>query len=458
MTEKKKHFVSLSVKPLFVLLLGLVLGVCVCLLANFTGEQIIERSYMSDKAVLKRTNRAAQEFQSFVRQNSISTRDTDMLARWGESRKNYYIMLYHDQRQILEIGWWGADSAAVDAYSLKEQMASVVYPIVFRNGTFYAVIYDNSDSGLYDLLWIVSLLLGCAVLALTLLAYNRRVARKVVAISHEVQSIGEGNLYLQLTPEGNDELTQLTASVEQMRLSLLRKTSEEQRALQQNSDLITAMSHDIRNPLTALLGYLDLAKNGQYRSEDELQSYLDAAYGKAEQLKTLTDELFRYSLLFGCKELPMQMEIYDARLLLEQLLGESRVQLQQQGFMVQLLPGATDAEITQLEQNIAAMPSVTELLREGKTPEDMMNLALAGFNPNVLDEREVQYKCDCSAERTEEMLLSLGRKELEKLRDEDPDCEVVCHFCHTKYHFDLNQLVEKAAYKKEASEESNENA
>jgi len=106
LTEKKKHFVSLSVKPLFVLLLGLVLGVCVCLLANFTGEQIIERSYMSDKAVLKRTNRAAQEFQSFVRQNSISTRDTDMLARWGESRKNYYIMLYHDQRQILEIGWW----------------------------------------------------------------------------------------------------------------------------------------------------------------------------------------------------------------------------------------------------------------------------------------------------------------------------------------------------------------
>ena len=128
------------------------------------------------------------------------------------------------------------------------------------------------------------------------------------------------------------------------------------------------------------------------------------------------------------------------------------------GYLLQLLPGATDAEITQLEQNIAAMPSVTELLRDGKTPEDMMTLALAGFNPNVLDEREVQYKCDCSAERTEEMLLSLGRKELEKLRDEDPDCEVVCHFCHTKYHFDLNQLVEKAAYKKEAAEEPNENA
>ena len=111
------------------------------------------------------------------------------------------------------------------------------------------------------------------------------------------------------------------------------------------------------------------------------------------------------------------------------------------GFMVQLLPGATDAEIDRLEKNINAMPSVTELLHAGKTPEDMMQMALAGFNPNVLDERTVQYQCDCSAERTKEMLLSLGRAELERMRDEDPNCEVVCHFCHSKYQYDLNALL-----------------
>ena len=111
------------------------------------------------------------------------------------------------------------------------------------------------------------------------------------------------------------------------------------------------------------------------------------------------------------------------------------------GFMVQLLPGATDAEIDRLEKNINAMPSVTELLHAGKTPEDMMQMALAGFAPNVLDERTVQYQCDCSAERTKEMLLSLGRAELERMRDEDPNCEVVCHFCHSKYQYDLNALL-----------------
>ena len=127
------------------------------------------------------------------------------------------------------------------------------------------------------------------------------------------------------------------------------------------------------------------------------------------------------------------------------------------GYLLQLLPGATDAEITQLEQNIAAMPSVTEMLHAGKTTEDMMNLAMAGFNPSVLDEREVRYQCDCSRERTEQMLLSLGRKELEKLRDEDPHCEVVCHFCHTKYEFDLNKLVKKAVEKATPASENAEN-
>ena len=111
------------------------------------------------------------------------------------------------------------------------------------------------------------------------------------------------------------------------------------------------------------------------------------------------------------------------------------------GYLLQLLPGATDAEIDQLEKNIAAMPSVTEMLQAGKTPKDMMELAMAGFAPQVLDEREVQYQCDCSPERTKEMLLSLGRREIEKMRDEDPHCEVVCHFCHSKYQFDLNELL-----------------
>ena len=323
MTEKR--FVSLNIKPLLAFFFGVVLGVLVYLFVNYTGTLVIEKTYMTDSAVASRAWKTAQRLQAYVRENNLTAGDTEALSRWGAEQGSCYIALYRNQQFVGEIGWWGSDSS-MDSYSFDASSSGYTYPVVFRGMTYQAVVYDFSEADLYNILWVAALVLGFGTVALVLLGYSQRVTKAIVAASAEVRAIGEGNLYLQLEPKGNDELTQLTASVEQMRLSLLRKTSEEQRALQQNSDLITAMSHDIRNPLTALLGYLDLAKNGQYRSAEELQSYLDAAHGKAEQLKSLTDELFRYSLLFGCKELPLQLESYDAGLLLEQLqIGRAHV-------------------------------------------------------------------------------------------------------------------------------------
>ena len=126
------------------------------------------------------------------------------------------------------------------------------------------------------------------------------------------------------------------------------------------------------------------------------------------------------------------------------------------GYLLQLLPGATDAEIDTLEKNIAAMPSVTEMLRAGKTPKDMMELAMAGVAPQVLEERTGGYQCDCSEERTKGMLLSLGRAELVRMRDEAPHCEVVCHFCHSRYQYDLNDLI--AEYDAQAAQRAAEEA
>ena len=111
------------------------------------------------------------------------------------------------------------------------------------------------------------------------------------------------------------------------------------------------------------------------------------------------------------------------------------------GFILQLLPGATEAEIAHLEKNIAALPQVTAMLAEGKTPEDMMQLALAGFAPEVLDSDTVTYQCDCSEDRVRRMLRSLGRKEVERLREEDPHAEVDCQFCDKVYHIDLGELL-----------------
>ena len=100
-------------------------------------------------------------------------------------------------------------------------------------------------------------------------------------------------------------------------------------------------------------------------------------------------------------------------------------------------------EINHLEKNIKAMPSVTTMLEEGKTVRDMLELALEGFQPDILDSYHVTYRCDCSEERVENMIRSLGKKEVEKLRDEDPIAEVNCQFCNKNYKVDLNKLLKK---------------
>lgn len=112
------------------------------------------------------------------------------------------------------------------------------------------------------------------------------------------------------------------------------------------------------------------------------------------------------------------------------------------GFIIQLLPFASDECIDIIEKNIANMSSVTNLLELGYTAEDLAVRALEGLEPNVLDDFEVNYKCGCSRERTERILHSLGKKDIAEL-SQDEITEVKCHFCGKTYRFTRDELLKK---------------
>ena len=111
------------------------------------------------------------------------------------------------------------------------------------------------------------------------------------------------------------------------------------------------------------------------------------------------------------------------------------------GFIIQLLPFASDACIDVIEKNIAKMSSVTNLLELGYTAESIAMLALEGLEPNVLDNFEVSYKCGCSRERTERILYSLNKKDIAEL-SQDEVTEVKCHFCKKSYKFTRDEILE----------------
>lgn len=109
------------------------------------------------------------------------------------------------------------------------------------------------------------------------------------------------------------------------------------------------------------------------------------------------------------------------------------------GFLIQLLPFAPEEAIDVIEKNINGMQSVTQMLSDGMSAEDIAMKALEGLEPNVLDDFEVSYRCDCNRQRVERALVSLGKSELEELAKEE-NTEVKCHFCDKAYNFSSEEI------------------
>ena len=114
------------------------------------------------------------------------------------------------------------------------------------------------------------------------------------------------------------------------------------------------------------------------------------------------------------------------------------------GYLLQLLPGATEEEISLVENNIKNIPSITNFFESGHDVYDIINTVMDGFNPSILDETDVKYQCDCSRERVKKALISIGIKDLEMLRDEEDQIEMGCQYCDAKYYFtkkDLDHII-----------------
>ena len=111
------------------------------------------------------------------------------------------------------------------------------------------------------------------------------------------------------------------------------------------------------------------------------------------------------------------------------------------GYLIQLLPCADEKVIDIIENNIKSLPSVTEMLSSGVTVEEMDLKVLDGLTPNVLDDFSAEYKCDCSKERVERALISIGRNDLKEMAAENENTEVCCHFCDKKYSFSSEELI-----------------
>lgn len=112
------------------------------------------------------------------------------------------------------------------------------------------------------------------------------------------------------------------------------------------------------------------------------------------------------------------------------------------GFIVQLMPFADDDTIAKLEENVQKIDSVTKMLNDGKTPEQILEVLLDGLEPEFTDTTPVRFHCNCDRERIEKALISIGAKELQSMIDDGEPITMNCHFCNTDYTFQVDELKE----------------
>lgn len=116
------------------------------------------------------------------------------------------------------------------------------------------------------------------------------------------------------------------------------------------------------------------------------------------------------------------------------------------GFIIQLLPGCPEEMISNIENALSDIPSITQMLSSGMSTDDIAIRAMKGIKVDKLDEYEISYKCDCSRERVEKALISTGMDSLKEMADSDEDTMVECHFCDKVYKFtpnDIKNIIKK---------------
>lgn len=319
---------------LYVSLLGVLLGAVLYFAVGALGQVLIDTVYMREENVAQRKAEIYSRLNSYVTRNEISGKDTAALAQWTAENDYVTVLLYDSGSHHRSFS--GGKAIGTDGEIVYDSAQyGRLYPLRFSDGVYLIAIVDNSQVR-------ESLLVNAAAVAvagggfiLLLLLYMNHLTRRIIALSRAAEELGAGKLEQSISAQGSDEVSTLARSMEEMRLSLLQQMGSESRAWQANTELLTAISHDIRTPMTSMIGYLGLLNDSDFSDVERCRQFSRSAYSKAMDLKDLTDELFKYFLVFGSAELELDMERYDGRLLLEQLVSEAAFTLTEAGFRVQ---------------------------------------------------------------------------------------------------------------------------
>lgn len=207
------------------------------------------------------------------------------------------------------------------AFCFSLSFAAVILFASYISKTYIYSNRNNLNPFMYNMILLGVFMTGIIVFIISFLIVTKNEIKYIKYISENVEIVANKELGSTLKVAGNDELAELSRNINSMSRQLKEKFEREREIENTKTELITNVSHDLRTPLTAIIGYLDFLKNEKFKNEEEEKEYLNSAYNLSIKLKRLIDELFEYTKLSSSE---VQLEFVNVNIcaILNQLLGE----------------------------------------------------------------------------------------------------------------------------------------
>lgn len=345
---------KLEVKLIASLIFSFIISVFIFLLTQTLGDKLLNNYFDKTSFLANQKIQAISEFKTYVLDNNLSINDYDKLKSWNRKNKYVNLFIYKDNNLV----YYPDKNNELTSYEQYKEKP------IFPSNALVDISFTDANAKIYMecffeyKYYYISIFFGVAIslfcfIILILFFINKKITY-IGLLENEIKILEGGDLTYPITIGSNDELSSLAQSINDMRKSFIERLENEDEAKLANSELITALSHDLRTPLTALVGYLDIIEYKKYKTDEAFNQYIHNSREKAYQIKYLSDKLFEYFTVFNTRD-SLEFEVFNGNELLEQLIQEQIFMLDNKGFQFDITSSDTPFS---LEINLISMRRV----------------------------------------------------------------------------------------------------
>ena len=330
-------------------LISLLVGVVAFSVSFLLGNILLDKTVYGHSFANKMADQQFSALQEYVEEEGISLGNIQRLNAWCSRGEKVYLTIYQNDTLVYESHIFGTDNNDMSAQEFNPNMedSDNEYILTLQGDVkVRAFLYYYAGDAFNFWMTVISGLLAFAAFSLCFVLLISRKVAYITQLKEELDILSGGQLEYPVTISGKDELGELASGINHMRRSIIKHQEAENQMRYANSELITAMSHDLRTPLTSLLAYLEIIERKKYRDEQQMEELIHKSVGQAMRIKQMADKLFAYFLAYATEWESVDMETVDADTLFHQILGDCVYALESKGMNVKTNFAQTSTQIS----------------------------------------------------------------------------------------------------------------